>query len=64
METPTNHNLLFEGLGEVMSKRDLCQDRCNELYNAVIELPMRIASADTGVQPVEVNSFPGSLKRG
>jgi hypothetical protein len=48
METPTNHNLLFEGLGEVMSKRDLCQDRRNELYNAVIELPRRIASADTG----------------
>jgi hypothetical protein len=44
LETLTSHKRLFEELSEVM-KGDLGQDRRNELYNRIIELPMRIAAA-------------------
>ena len=43
LETLTCHNRLFEELGELM-KGELGQDRCDELYNRIIELPMRIAA--------------------
>ncbi|SFO21713.1 hypothetical protein SAMN05216386_2972 [Nitrosospira briensis] len=45
LETLTNHKHLLEELGEVMNKGDLDQDRLNQLYNQVIELPMRVAAA-------------------
>ena len=45
LEVLTHHKHLFEELGEVMDTKDLDQDRRNELYNRIIELPMRIASA-------------------
>lgn len=43
LETLTRHRPLFEELGELM-KGDLGQDRPNELYNRIIELPMRVAA--------------------
>jgi hypothetical protein len=45
LEDQTNHKQLFEELGEVMNKGDLGRDQLNQLYNRVIEIPMRIASA-------------------
>ena len=44
LEALTNHKRLFEELGEVMNKSDPDQDRLNQLYNRIIELPLRIAS--------------------
>lgn len=45
LEALTNNKHLFEELGEVMNNGDLDQDRRNQLYNRIIELPMRVASA-------------------
>lgn len=45
LEDLTYNKQLFEELGEVMNQGDLEQARRHELYNAVIELPTRIASA-------------------
>jgi hypothetical protein len=44
LEALTSHKRLFEELGEVMNSPDLDQDRRNQLYNRIIELPMRIVS--------------------
>ena len=53
LEALTSHKRLFEELGEVMKNGDLDQDRRNELYNRVIELPMRIASMKKLVEIVK-----------
>jgi hypothetical protein len=45
LEDLTYHKQLFEELGEVMNNGDLDQARRHELYNAVIDLPTRVASA-------------------